>query len=204
MNSVVRRFQGTSVFDVIRAGQLSGGYLPENPGRDYYVNNITGSDSMNGRSWARAFASISAAVTASEAYRALKATTNEYIRNRIFIQGTGTAYATLTALPSYCDMIGVGADPRGNGAGIVRIGPDSGAFDGVLLSATVRGLNVYNIQFQAGVGKYSFKGTNLFRSRFENCVFATNGSPGGAPAAGFEMGICGGGASGDTESRGKS
>ena len=196
MNSVVRRFRGTSVFDVIRAGQISGGFLGENPGRDYYVNNITGSDSMNGRSWARAFAGIAAAVSASEAYRARQASLNQYIRNRIFIQGTGSPYASLTALPSYCDMIGLGADPRGNGAGIARIGADSdgeGAEDGVNADAA-RGLNMYNLQFQAGSGKVAFDIDKIYRARFENCAFMA-GHDAISPAAGLLMGTTG---TGDT------
>ena len=159
----------------------------------YFVNNISGSDSNDGESWDGAFATISQAVTAANADRVLPSgTTNDYLRNQIFIAGTGTAYSAITALPSYCDIIGVGADPSGNGAGIPRIGADTGTSEGVLLTATVRGLNFYNLQFQAGTGGYAFKGTNMFRSGFYNCVFATNGSPGGAPAAGFEMGIAGG------------
>lgn len=167
-------------------------YPASYPNRTYYVNNITGNSGNDGLSWDTAFAQPSQAITAWEAYRAALASNNQNVRGVIYIQGTGTAYTALTAFPSYCDIIGVGADPSGNGAGIARIGADSGTSNGVLLSASVRGVNVENIQFQAGTGGYAFKGTNLFRSNFYNCVFATNGSPGGAPAAGFEMGICSG------------
>ncbi len=172
------------------AGYPGEGYT----GTQYYVNNITGNSAFSGLSWKEPFAQVSQAVTASEAQRLLQGTsTNDYVRNQIFVQGTGTAYTSLTELPHYCDLIGVGADPHGNGAGIARIGADTGTGEnGVLEDASVRGLNVYNIQFQAGNGGYAFKGTNLFRSVFRNVVFATNGSPAGAPAAGFEMGICGG------------
>jgi len=176
-SSVVTRNRGTHIFDVIRAKQISGGYLGENPGRDYYVNNISGSDSMNGRSWKRAYNEIAAAVTASEAYRALKASTNEYIRNRIFVQGTGTAYAALTALPNYCDIIGVGAPAHGNGTGIARIGA-SGA-DGI--AGAARGLGLYNLQFISGGAFYCADFTNLLRSAIEDCAFmaGTDGQLGG-------------------------
>lgn len=162
-------------------------------GRTYYVNNITGSSTNDGLSWNNPMDEVSTAITASEAYRQLQGTdTNDYIRNKIIVQGTGTAYTAITALPSYCDIIGLGADSAGNGAGIARIGADSGTSEGVLATATARGVNFYNLQFQAGTAGYAFKGTNLFRSAFYHCTFATNGSPGGAPAAGFEMGIAGG------------
>jgi len=178
---------------VAPGGQSIGFGDYDTEGRTYFVNNISGSSSNDGLSWDKAMDEISTAITAAEAYRVLKGgTTNDYIRNKIVVQGTGTPYTALTSLPSYCDIIGIGADPSGNGAGIPRIGADSGISEGVLATATARGVNFYNLQFQAGVGGYAFKGTNLFRSRFENCVFATNGSPGGAPAAGFEMGNAGG------------
>jgi hypothetical protein len=180
---------------VAKLSDLVDGGLPypgNYPGKVYFVNNITGTSGASGLSWNEPFDEVSTAITASEADRALRASNNQNVRNVIYVQGTATAYTALTALPSYCDIIGVGADPGGNGAGIARIGADSGVSEGVLVSASVRGVNFENLQFQAGVGGYAFKGTNLFRSNFYNCVFTSNGSPGGAPAAGFEMGICGG------------
>ena len=169
-----------------------GGYPLDYPGKVYHVNNISGLSGNDGLTWEKAMDAPATAIAAAEVYRATFATNNQNIRNRIYIQGTATAYDTITELPQYCDIIGLGADPSGNGAGIARIGPDTGAYDGVLLSASARGVNFYNLQFQAGVGKYPFKGTNMFRSKFHNCVFTSNGSPGGDPAAGFEMGIMGG------------
>ncbi|KKK86835.1 hypothetical protein LCGC14_2759260, partial [marine sediment metagenome] len=164
-------------------------------GTTYYVNNITGSSTADGLSWNNPCDQVSTAITLSEASRLIHpgTTTNDYIRNTIVVQGTGTAYTALTALPSYCDVIGLGVDPRGNGTGIARIGADTGTGEsGVVATATVRGTNFYNLQFQAGLDGYPFKGTNFFRCRWENCVFATNGSPAGQPAAGFEAGICSG------------
>lgn len=180
---------------VAKLSDLVDGGLPypgNYPGKVYFVNNVIGTSGASGLSWEESFDEVSTAITASEADRALRATNNQNVRNTIYVQGTATAYTALTALPSYCDIIGVGADPTGNGAGIARIGADSGVSEGVLVTASVRGLNCSNLQFQAGVGGYAFKGTNLFRSNFNNVVFTSNGSPGGAPAAGFEMGICSG------------
>ena len=113
----------------------------------------------------------------------------------IYVQGTGTAYSAVTALPSYCDVIGVGSDPFGNGAGIARIGADSGTSDGVDANSgegDARGVNFYNLQFQAGASGYAFRADNLFRSNFVHCCFASNGSPGGAPAAGVDLDIASG------------
>lgn len=183
----------TREVDFTGAVQIAVGGNFDRNARVYYVNNITGSSSNDGLTWNNPMDEPSTAITAHETYRQLQGTsTNDYIRNAIVIQGTGTAYTALTALPSYCDIIGLGADCFGNGAGIARIGADSGTSEGVLATATARGVNFFNIQFQAGTGGYAFKGTSLFRSNFNHCCFATNGSPGGAPAAGFEMGICGG------------
>jgi hypothetical protein len=74
-------------------------------------------------------------------------------------------------------MIGIGDDPRGNGAGIARIGPDdnTGTKDGVKSTETIRGTNFYNLQFQAASGKDAFNCTNLYRCHFENCAFMANG-----------------------------
>jgi hypothetical protein len=163
------------------------------PNRVYYVNNVTGSASASGLGdWDNAMDEISTAAAAWETYRATLATNNQNVRGQIYVQGTATVYSALTTAFHYCDVIGIGADPRGNGAGIVRIGADSGVSDGCDFTGTMRGVNWYNIQFQAGVGGYSFRGTNFFRCRWDNCVFATNGSPGGAPAAGFSGAIVGG------------
>ena len=170
-------------------GYPGGDYL----GRQYYVNNVTGSSAGDGSDWENAMDEPSTAITAWEAYRATLTTNNQMVRGQIFIQGTATEYTALTALPLYCDVIGLGADPRGNGDGIVQIGAATGTGeDGVDATATVRGTNFYNIQFQAGKDGYSFRGTNFFRCRWENCVFATNGAPAGRPAAGFSAALCSG------------
>ncbi len=163
-------------------------------GRTYYVNNITGSASASGLSWNAAVAEVSQAVTLSEAYRLLggrksSVTTNDYIRNTILVQGTGTAYTALTTLPLYCDLIGLGADPRGTGAGIARIGSDTVTGYGVTCTDTIRGLNVYNIQFQGGAANYVFTIENMYRSTFTNCSFMTPGVATGKPTAAFHSSV---------------
>ncbi len=44
---------------------------PPTPGRTYFVNNITGSSTNDGLSWANAMDEVSTAITASEVYRQL-------------------------------------------------------------------------------------------------------------------------------------
>jgi len=177
----------------VAPGGVTSGFDDYNTlGRTYFVNNITGHSNRDGLSWDHAFAEPSQAISASETFRELgggkpSVITNDYIRNTIVIQGTGTPYAALTALPSYCDMIGLGADVRGNGAGIARIGADSGTGYGVVTDDTIRGLNVYNIQFQAGQNNYMFKAANLYRCVFDNCGFLVNGDPTSSPLTGFSV-----------------
>ncbi len=169
--------------DLIDGGAV---YPGDYPGKVYYVNNITGSSSNDGLSWNKAFAQLSTAITASETQRALyTGTTNDYVRNVIYVQGTGTMYTYLTALPSYCDVIGVGADPRGDGTGIVVVG-SIGAYDGA--AGSMRGTNWYNIQFVTGDNATSaFHATVAYRSGFYNCTFGTSASSAAAPANGLEV-----------------
>ena len=168
----------------------AGGYPADYPGRVYHVNNITGLSTNDGLSWAQAMDEVSTAITASEAYRQLQGTdTNDYIRNIIYVQGTGTAYTSLTALPSYCDLIGIGADVRGNGSGIARIGSDANTTPASGVDATaVRGLYLEGLQFQAGSGYEAFDCADIFRSKIVDCAFVTNAGGALAPSAGLTFG----------------
>ena len=185
----------TRSLGVYTDGQLTASF-PPTPGRTYFVNNITGSATNDGLSWGTAMDEVSTAVTASETYRQLggeeggrSVTTNDYVRNTIIVQGTGTAYTALTTLPLYCDLVGLGADPRGTGAGIARIGSDSVAGYAVTCTDTIRGLNVYNIQFQGGASNYIFTIENMYRSTFTNCAFMTPGVATGHPTAAFHSSV---------------
>ncbi len=167
--------KGISVLSDLRDG--GAGYPGDYPGRVYYVNNIHGASTNEGLSWDQPFAQVSDAITASEAWRQLYAdTTNDYHRNIIYVQGTGTAYTPLTALPNQCDLIGVGADVRGHGTGIARISSETSA--DTVSAAAVRGLNMYNMQFTGLSSGYAMDLALAFRSRFENCHF-TNKTTGG-------------------------
>ena len=161
---------------------------PETRGRTYYVNNITGSSANDGLSWGSAVDQVSTAITLSEAYRTSHAANNQRVRNQIIVQGTETAYASITALPQHCDVIGLGDEPRGSGAGIARIGTDADTVpDHGVDAVTCRGSNFINLQFQAGSAKDAFQIDNLFRCHFENCAFMSN-STAADPTTGLLVG----------------
>lgn len=165
---------------------------PPTPGRTYFVNNITGASTNDGLSWANAMDQISTAITASDTYRELgggapDVTTNDYIYNTIVAQATYTAYTPLTELPQFANIIGLGADPSGNGYGIARI-DGAGVADACDTSGTaVRGVNLYNLQFtqsvQGSVYGLDVAGA-MYRSRIEHCGFTNNGQAGIHIAAG--------------------
>lgn len=149
-----------------------GGYPGDYPGKIYFVNNILGSASNDGLTWGTAFAEISTAIAAVVAFQAaqLAASLDVDARCIIYVAGTTTAYTALTSLPSHCDIIGVGADPRGNGAGIARISSTTSA-DTVDDAVGVRGLGIYNMQFTGASTGYAMDLAIAYRCVFENCAF---------------------------------
>ena len=170
---------------IFAPGAIVTGMPGTGEGRTYYVNNITGNASADGLSWNSAVKEVSDAITLSEASRIIHPgdSNNDYIRNTIVVQGTGTAYTKLTALPLYCDIIGIGANVRGTNQGVPRIGSDTVAESGCVVTETVRGLGVYNMQFQAGINEYCLSIASMFRSEFINCSFMTHGAATGNPTA---------------------
>lgn len=110
-----KKFKEIATQVVRGVGQAQGSRYESNGGygRTFYVCNVNGSDSYDGYSkgWDRAFATITAAITASNAYRAL--TANAQKRTAIYISG-GVYSETVTALPSRCDIIGIGTALTGN------------------------------------------------------------------------------------------
>jgi hypothetical protein len=167
--------QRSSLFD-LSDGAASVAPAAVMGGPVYFVNNLAGSAGASGTK-DDPFDEVSTAVTAWEAARLASwgggTLTNHTLRATIFIQGTGTQYSALTALPSFCDFIGIGAEPRGNGSGIVRIGCNSAA-DGVTdTSGGIRGVNFYNIQFNTGGNFYAVDLSACYRSSFTNCTFGT-------------------------------
>lgn len=138
-------------------------------GRTYFVNNITGSASYDGLSPDKPFAEVSQAITASEAFRLAQVANNTMVRNRIYIQGTATAYAALTALPNWCDLIGIGASPHGNGSGIARI--NGAAAADAIASAITRGNYFANLQFATAGSFWCMDVEGMLRTIFEDCCW---------------------------------
>jgi hypothetical protein len=147
--------------------------FPEPIGNKYYVNNITGNDNNDGLTRATAVAETTKAVTLSEAARLASwggaTLTNHTLRNQIFVQGTGTAYAPLTSLPSFCDIIAEGATPYGDGSGIAVISGKSTTSPVPAIAGTARGLRLYGLQFETSGACYALDFVNLFRSEISFC-----------------------------------
>lgn len=160
------RFAGNAItnWDVLNHNPNRPG---DYPARVYYVNNITGASTNDGLSWQHPMDQLSTAITAWTAFLAGRTSTDAYVRGIIYLQGTGTAYSAITALPNYCDIIGVGANPRGDGAGIAVVkGASADAAAG-----SARGLGLYNIQFTTSGAYYAMDVAVLLRSTIENCTF---------------------------------
>ena len=165
-----RLLKGVSVLSDLADGGAVYGYPGDWPGAIYFVNNITGDSGFDGLSWDTPFDEVTTAITASEAYRTARFATNNTVRNIIYVQGTGTAYSNLTDLPDYCDIIGIGADPRGDGTGIVVI---KGAEADAAVGVSVIGLYMTNIQFAVSGGtSYNCLDIEvMIQSVIENCTF---------------------------------
>ena len=76
--------------------------------QDYFVD-LNRAEAGDGKSWDRAFTTISAAITASNLSIGLTANRWWARRNRIFVCGDGIT-ESLTVLPEKTDIIGVGTD----------------------------------------------------------------------------------------------
>jgi len=180
---------GDMVYAAAAGGYPGSGY----PGVILYVDNIRGSSSNDGLTWDTPMDQISTAVTAWEAVRtayAAATTGSNYTRGIIYVQGTSTAYTALTALPNYCDIVGIGADPRGNGTGIASV---TGSSTTDTVSSTgVRGLGVYNMQFTGTGAAYGMNLAICFRSDFVNCAFMnrTTGGLNIATGGGINISHC--------------
>jgi hypothetical protein len=133
----------------------------------YFVDNVNGLAGNDGLTWATAFAQVSQAITAWEAFRAAQA--NIYAKGTIFVRGTSIAYASLAALPSYADIWGIGAIPFGDGTGIPVIGTNTAALDAI--AGEARGLGLYGLQFQHSGNGWACDFVNLFRSEIAFCAF---------------------------------
>lgn len=179
-------------------GAIVTGWPGLGEGRTYYVNNVTGSSTADGLSWNSAVAEVSNAITLSEAYRAIPATANEYIRNTILVQGTATAYTGITDLGEHYNLIGLAPPTYGIGGtiwntttldGLVRIGSDTVSTGGMYdLDGEYSGVYASNIHFQTGGTNPAFGVDELFQCRFDDCgFFYAKDQATAAPDAWFEI-----------------
>jgi hypothetical protein len=137
--------------------------------KTYYVDNVNGSDTLNnGLSKTKPFAQVSKAITVWEALRAAEA--NIYAKCLVYVRGTGTPYTALDALPSYCDIVGLGAMPYGDGTGIPCIGNGATA-DLDAIAGSARGLGLFGLQFISSGNSWACDFVNLFRSEIAFCAF---------------------------------
>jgi len=167
-------FAGGELSDTLIQMQLEAGMLPIS-GRTYFVNKL--GNGTTGLSWANAFTTIEAAITASNVNIVL--TENVGGKNRIFIDG-GNYTETIVQLPFRCDMIGVGGQPvRIMGATHIATGPTG-----------FGSCHMYNIQFynvSATVPIFQIDSDlNWTRVEWHNCLFQS--ASGLRPSIGLQIG----------------
>jgi len=145
------------LYDTLIALQLESGLLPIS-GVTYFVSQM--GNNTTGLSWETAFATLSAAVTASNTFYDAYGT-SRISRNRIFVDGTN--YAGLTVLPKHCDIIGVGTNSRINAASKVETAVD--------------GCHIYNMKFRCATAAPMFWATVATNGlEFHNCLFENSSS----------------------------
>jgi len=108
-------------------------------GNVYYV--AKSGNNTTGKSWETAFNTIAAAITAANA--TITWAGNE--EDNVILIAPGTYAESLTTIPYYCHMIGLGVRTLANSGMSVRIEPASG----VAMSGTALGLHLYNLAFVA-------------------------------------------------------
>ena len=191
LTPIVARAGGTLILDVPVVSDQAG-YV-------YHVDASVGADTNDGLTWGTAFKTIQAAVTASETARLLQ--TNVDIRNTIYIMGdaSSSSYSNvgpITSCPNYTNIIGIGANPRGNGVGIARISgivANTPAMTGTSTGGEMRGCYFENIQFNAnGTSGYVVSLIKCFRNTFVNCSFMQDNVAGSPLAAFLVTSLCGG------------
>jgi len=117
------------LFDVLTALQLESGALPT-AGKTYFVSKQ--GNNTDGSSWANAYTTLAAAISASNTYVA----TYTNVWNRIYVDG-GNYTESLVTLPNHCEIIGVGVPsdgPRVNAS--------------MIITTAVDVCHIYNMQFR--------------------------------------------------------
>jgi hypothetical protein len=132
-------------------------------GKTYFVSDNYGLDTNDGSSWKRAFKTLAAAITASNASIAA----NKYgwdARNKIYISG-GPFTTTLVAFPNKCDVIRVGSYDANDMPGITG--------NHVPVNADNYGTRFFNVFFHgaAVAGPIITLANSSSGAQFIGCVF---------------------------------
>jgi len=136
---IAQGFGKGELYDVLV--QLQNMALPT-AGKVFYV--WKGGNSTDGSSWENAYSTITAAITAHTAWRALQASAIQSVDNYIII-APALYDENIIALPYSCTMIGLGVLGTDKST---EIHPTVGS----CMAGTVSGLRMYNISFQGGTG----------------------------------------------------
>jgi len=115
---IAQGFGKGELYDVLIALQLESGVLPT-AGKTYFVSKQ--GNNTDGSSWASAYTTLEAAITASNTW----VTTYVNVMNRIYVDG-GNYTESLVAFPNHCEIIGVGTmsdGPRVNASTLIANAP---------------------------------------------------------------------------------
>ena len=161
------------LYDVLVQLQNLVGILPIG-GETFYVSQY--GNNTTGLSWANAFTTIAAAITAAVAEN----TARPYTRNRIYIEGGANYAETLVAFPANCDLVGVGTVSQGQ---VMVYGTTN-------IATAVKNCHVYNLRFSNQTASVPVVTIcdSCHGIEFHNCVFV-NGD-GNNSTIGLKMGSC--------------
>ena len=137
------------------------GNMPDGSGTTYFVDNNSGNDGNTGRSWKKAFKTLSRAVTVSNVDIA-RGSDRWARRNAIYFAGDRLV-ENLTILPDKCDVIGVGSCDSFKG----------GAIAGTHTIASGTGTRFYNVGFEPGSSAdiFTFSTAGSSGIEFHGCEF---------------------------------
>jgi len=131
-------------------------------GQIYYV--CKKGNSTTGKSWANAFTTIAAAITASNA-------TVSWAGNRednYILIAPGTYAENLTSLPYYTTIIGLGVPGTATPVIVYLTGGSAVA------ATTVLGTRIYNVRFEADGAVNIFQATTMNDCEIVECTFCAN------------------------------
>jgi len=188
-HSVGRGFGTGGLYDILKELQLFSAGIQ---GEVYFVEGNTGDDGNDGSSWNKAYKTLAAAITASNASIANADMKGYASRNTIFVKGDRLV-EDLDIFPNKCDVIGVGSCDAYIGAGIqgnhepanagnygtrfinINFFPKTTSEDIVILASTSSGIEFHNCTFIGVWGAITAPSaidiTASPMGKIENCKF---------------------------------